>query len=125
MIPAVEEHNFGDWNIVEEPTETMEGLKERMCTVCKATEAVKISVDDTTSTEEDTTIEDTQEGNSEGQNSEEQTTEENSSEGQNSENQNTEGNNNAKPYIVGAAIVLPSAGVIGAVVAVLKKRSRG
>ncbi|MBO5656815.1 MAG: endonuclease [Agathobacter sp.] len=137
MIPAVEEHNFGDWNIVEEPTETMEGLKERMCTVCKVTESVKISVDDTTSTEEDTTIEDTtiedttiedtQEGNSEDQNSEEQTTEGQGN--QNTEGNNSQGNpsdeNNAKPYIVGAAIVVPSAGIIGAVVAVLKKRSRG
>lgn len=47
-------HTFGEWTIVKEATETEEGLKERVCTVCgeKETEVIpKLTVDATNPTD--------------------------------------------------------------------------
>ncbi len=35
-------HTYGDWNVVREATEQQEGLQERSCTVCGATQQVTI-----------------------------------------------------------------------------------
>lgn len=42
---ATTAHNFGDWEIVKEPTCTEEGLKERICSVCGDKESEKIATE--------------------------------------------------------------------------------
>lgn len=37
-------HTFGEWAVTKEPTETDEGLRERACTICGATETESIPV---------------------------------------------------------------------------------
>lgn len=35
VLNATEEHTFGEWTIIAEPRETINGLKERYCTICQ------------------------------------------------------------------------------------------
>lgn len=42
---ATTAHNFGDWEIVKEPTCTEEGLRERTCSVCGDKESEKIATE--------------------------------------------------------------------------------
>ena len=42
---ATTAHNFGEWNIVKEPSCTEEGLKERICSVCGDKESEKLATE--------------------------------------------------------------------------------
>ena len=42
MEVAVEDHDFGEWVIVKQPTETENGLKERTCKICNLKESKEI-----------------------------------------------------------------------------------
>ncbi len=42
VLPATNEHQFGDWQIVANPTETLKGVKERVCHVCGFKETEEI-----------------------------------------------------------------------------------
>ena len=42
MEVAVEDHDFGEWVIIKQPTETEKGLKERICKTCGVKETAEI-----------------------------------------------------------------------------------
>lgn len=41
-IPATGKHTFGEWTVTAEPTETAQGMRERICKVCKFKEVEMI-----------------------------------------------------------------------------------
>lgn len=57
-IPSTN-HNFGEWIIIKEATETEKGIKERVCNVCGEKETQIIPILTTESNNEETTIEST------------------------------------------------------------------
>lgn len=66
-------HKFGEWTIVKEPTETEEGLKERICSVCGETETQVIETLEPSETETQTSETESQTSETETQTSETET----------------------------------------------------